>query len=320
MNATSSAMNEELKRKLHDYEVTPSQRMWDKIAAVLDEEMNAEFPQKLYDTEVTPPARTWNKIAASLETGNQVEYPAKLYNLEIAPPAVTWEKISAVLDKENSLPQISSKRKTVPFVRYAVAASIIGVVAFGALKLLNQKSANRAVAIKTDIPQNTSPIIIQPDSQKNSSAQTVPAPSNNLPKEGTVLVKTNVVSKRKSSAQQTGYMTQLADVSTGVTNSSALNFQQASLRGEIPGNCPLISDVDRYLMFMNPDGYLIRMSKKLAEALGCFYTNGNSEEYKQCQEQIKKWRDKIAQSPATSSPGNFMDILDIIKSLQDNEL
>jgi hypothetical protein len=43
------------------------------------------------------------------------------------------------------------------------------------------------------------------------------------------------------------------------------------------------------------------------------------EEYRQCQEQIKKWRDKIAQSPSSSSPNNFMDLLDIIRTVQDKE-
>ena len=115
-------------------------------------------------------------------------------------------------------------------------------------------------------------------------------------------------------------MTQMVDPTTVSVNSTTSDFQQASLRGEVPGDCPLVSDADRYLMFTNPDGYLIRMSRKLAETLGCIYTKGNSREYKQCQEQIKKWRDKIAQSPATSSPDNFMGILDIIKSAQENKL
>jgi len=320
MNATSSAMNEELKRKLHDYEVTPPERTWNKIAAALNKEINAEFPQKLYEAEVIPPAGTWNKIAASLEAGAQDLYPAKLYNLEVAPPAKTWEKISALLNEEKIIPRISSKRKIIPFVRYAVAACIIGIVAFGAFRLLNRQTTGPSLAGKTILPQSTSPTLIQPGKENNSSAQTIPAASNNLPKERTALAKTNVDSKRKFPTQQTGYMTQLADATTGLTNSSSLNFQQASLRGEVPGNCSLISETDRYLNFMNPDGYLIRISKKLAETLGCYYTNGNSEEYKQCQEQIKKWRDKIAQSSATSSPGNFMDILDIIKSVQDKEL
>ncbi|HEV8284238.1 MAG TPA: hypothetical protein VGQ09_08000 [Chitinophagaceae bacterium] len=319
MNATSSDMSEELKRKLYYYEVNPPEIMWSRIASALDEEINAEFPQKLYEAELTPPSGVWNKITAALETDIQEEYPAKLYNLEVAPPAGAWEKISDALDEEKAIPKIPPKRKIVPFVRYAAAACIIGIIAFSTFKLLNKKTSEQARTGKVIIPQNISPTVTPPESQ-NSSAQTVPAPSNNLPKEVTVLAKTNAVPKRKPLRQQTGYMTQMADATTGLHNSTALNFQQAGLLGNIPGSNSLVSDADRYLMFMNPDGYLIRISKKLAEALGCFYTNGNSEEYKQCQEQIKKWRDKIAQSSATSSPDNFMDILDIIKSVQDNEL
>jgi hypothetical protein len=313
-------MSEELKRKLYDFEVNPSEKMWNKIAVALDEEINAQFPQKLYEAEVNPPNDTWNKIASALETGIKDEYPSKLYNLEVAPPADTWQKISAAIEEENTLPRIPSKRRVIPFVKYAVAACFIGVIAFGALKLINRKTINRAVAEKTVAPQPASPIGIPPDTTKNSSVQPAPVLSNNLPKQGTALVKANVVSRKKSFTQQTGYMTLLADASTGVTNASALNFQQASLRvGEVPGNCAAISEEDRYLNFMNPDGYLIRISKKLAEALKCYYPTQRTKD-NLCDEQIKKWRDKIAQSPASSSPDNFMDVLNIIKAAQDKEL
>jgi hypothetical protein len=113
-------------------------------------------------------------------------------------------------------------------------------------------------------------------------------------------------------------MTQMAATFPSANGSKSISdFSQISLKGDIPGNCSLISDADPYLMFVNPDGYLIRISKKLAETLGCIYTNGNSDEYNRCQDQIKKWRDKIAQSPATSSPDNFMDILNVIKTVQE---
>jgi hypothetical protein len=315
MSVTGNVMSEELKRRLYNYEENPSGRIWDKIAASLDEEINAKFPQRLYEAEVTPPADAWNKIATAVE---KEEYPTKLYNLEVAPPSGAWQKISDALDDDETLPQIPSKRRVVPFMRYAVAASVIGILAFGALKLINQKTGS-SVAVKTTMPQRATPTTIQPNtnSQKDSSVQTATALSNNLPKPGVALVKASVAS-RKRSVQQGAYMTLLANASAG-ENPSAGAFQHASLRGEVPGNCPVISDADRYLSFMNPDGYLIRMSKKLADALGCYYTNGNSEEYRQCQEQIKKWRDKIAQSPASSSPNNFMDLLDIIRTVQDKE-
>ena len=114
-------------------------------------------------------------------------------------------------------------------------------------------------------------------------------------------------------------MTLLADASEGPTNSSARQFQHASLKvAEVPGNCAAISEEDRYLSFMNPDGYLIRISKKLAEALKCYLPTDAQDT--PCDEQIKKWRDKIAQYPASASPDNFMDVLNMIKAAQDKEL
>src|SRR4030095_4570599 len=263
MSVTDNVMSEELKRKLYNYEESPSGRIWDKISASLDEEINAEFPQKLYEAEVTPPADAWNKIVTAVEKD---EYPTKLYNLEVAPPSGAWQKISDALDDKEALPGIPSKSRVVPFLRYAIAASVIGVLAFGALKLINQKTGS-SVAVKTTVPQSVTPTDIQSNtkSQKDSSGQTATALSNNLPKPGAALVKANASKKR--SIQQAPYMTLLANASAG-ENPSAGGFQQASLSGEVPGNCPVISDADRYLSFMNPDGYLIRMSKKLADALG----------------------------------------------------
>ena len=42
-------MSGELKRKLYDYEVTPSEKMWSRIASALDEEITGDFPQTLYE-------------------------------------------------------------------------------------------------------------------------------------------------------------------------------------------------------------------------------------------------------------------------------
>ncbi len=309
-------MSEEMKRKLYNYEVIPPGTMWNKISAALNEEINAGFPQKLYEIEVTPPAAIWNKIVFELEN-NLTEFPTKLYNLEVDPPSKSWEKIISALNEGKVLYKIPSKKTIIPFVRYAAAACLIGLVTLGAIKFFNKRTTNHSVAVKTILPQE-SPQSITPDSKKKSSSEMIPAATNNLPKEGITLAKTNV-SRKRNQQQSAGYMTQtvnpaIENASPSFTNS----FQQTVLRGSIPGSHPIVSDGDPYLMFLNPDGYLIRISKKLAETLGCIYTKGNSEGYKQCEDQIKKWRDRIAQSPASSSPDNFMDILDIIKSVQDN--
>ena len=309
-------MGDDLKKKLYDYEADPPGTVWSRISALLDEDNAARFPAALHDLEVVPPDESWNKISKALESSNEGKYAEELYRLEVVPPSSTWQKISSVLDEEKPVAQISSPRKIILIMKYAAAACLIGAVTLGAFKLLNQKTPAAPTALKTELPPKDPVVTVQPSNEEKSSAQINPVPSNNLPKEG-ASVAINSSSKKRFPVQQAGSMTQLASVSSAVANNSPVNFQQASLKGNIPGNCSLISESDPYLMFMNPDGYLIRISKKLAETLGCFYSNGNSDQYRQCEDQITKWRDKIAQSPA-SSPDNFLDLIDIIRSVQDN--
>src|SRR5215831_7015674 len=160
-------MSDELKKKLYDYEVSPPIAAWDKIAAALDEQVSAEFSKKLYNLEAVPQNNVWDKIAKELETEEQEKYSLKLYNLEIDPPAKAWEKISVALDEKNNLLQIPSKRKIIPFIKYAAAACVIGIIAFGAIKLLNEKTSTHAVASKTVLPQKNSSSD-QPADQKKS--------------------------------------------------------------------------------------------------------------------------------------------------------
>jgi len=306
-------MSEKLKRKLYNYEPDPPEVVWSRIVTTLDQEVDAEFPERLYALEVIPPPDTWNKIEKGLEQENKEQYLAKLYNIEVAPPPQAWNKILMLLDRRKSLPGTPKKGRIVSFVRYVAAACIIGVIAFAAFKILNQTTGNRRVAIKTVAPQKDSS-----STSNHPTQQPIPSLSNNLPKESSSLAQIETKHRKKTLPEAATYMTQMAATFPAAAGSKSVSdFSQISLKGDIPGNCSLISDADPYLMFVNPDGYLIRISKKLAETLGCIYNNGNSAEYNRCQDQIKKWRDKIAQSPGTSSPDNFMDILNVIKTVQE---
>jgi hypothetical protein len=187
-------------------------------------------------------------------------------------------------------------------------------MAFAAFQFLNTRKGH-SVAGVTVVPPK-SPETVNPAEQKNSASQETVV-SNNLPKED--ISKTNKPQRKKTLLQQTGYMTQLANPTIADINSQpSENFQQAVLRGEVPGNCALISETDPYMTFMNPEGYLIRISKKLAETLGCVYTNKGPQDNSPCESQINEWRNRIAQSPVNSSTDNFMDVLNIIKSTQNN--
>lgn len=317
-------MSEELKKKLFNYEENPPSTVWDQIATALNEEIPAAFPKKLYDAEVTPPEGNWEKIAAVLDTPAADPYPVKLLNLEVEPPAAVWSGIAAALDEEKTLPQIPAKRRINPFIKYAAAACLIGLIAFGAVRIINSSSSNTTTPeAKVDNNKNNTPantVTLTPEQQQPQN-NTEEKPSNNLPEPKVVLASNENKQQHKVYSETRTYMTEGADVSYASNLGSESDFQRLSLRGNLPVMKTLVEDdANRYLMFMNTDGYFIRMSKKLAEALGCLYTNGNSEEYRQCQERVKKWREKIAQSPVTPSADNFMDILDLIKSIENNDL
>ncbi len=278
----------------------------------LGEEKSASFPEKLNALEIEPSSSVWHKIQSSLNKEVIEKFPSRLYNLEIDPPAGMWQKISASIYHEVII-QKKQTQKTVLFVRYAVAASLAGAIIFAGIKFFNKNTNDNSIVKQIFQPKKKSVSdtlqedIPQIRFEKNLSV------TNSFPKEK-FLAKADVFSSPQ--IDYPGYMTQTPDILHADANQiSEANFHASDLQENISDNA-----ASRYLLIINPDGYFVRISKKLADALGCFYKTGNSEEYKQCQEQIKKWREKIAQSPTAISTDNFMDVVDMIKSLQDKEL
>ncbi len=72
---------------------------------------------------------------------------------------------------------------------------------------------------------------------------------------------------------------------------------------------------DRYVMLMTPDGNIIRVAKKWSDLLCCV---SGEEQDADCKDQLKKWQQKMAASSLAPSPGNFMDILGLVNSLNEN--
>jgi hypothetical protein len=311
MNKKSNVMSDELKKKLYDYEVKPPDGLWNKISGVLDDE-NVHLAQKLYDAEFAPQAEIWGKISTELDIAEIENYPARLYRFEANPPSYGWQKVSDALEETNSIHEVIPKRKISLFIRYAAAACLVGIIAFCTLKFINYQTHGHLISDKAVVHKNSLPVHVP-----QQPGETLPAVHNNLPEEGTLLAQAN--GPVKSIAQRIRFVKPQVSGETITDDNSSLacDFEQASLNGDIPGNCPVVSDADRYSTYVNPDGYLIRISKKLGETLGCNYTHENTEKNDPCESQIKKWSDKISQTPNAPGPDNFMNIVNIIRSVQD---
>jgi hypothetical protein len=274
-----------LKNKLNNYEVTPPAAAWDKIAAALDEsEIGAAFPSRLYDMELSPPLAAWDNIHSSLS-------PAEA-------------------------PVVPMKKKAPFFIRYAAAAAIIAIAAFVIIKWTGNTSGTEQVAETqhTDIKDTG----ISSQSNRPAADQVSPSipeqvPAIAIPEKNESLIAFNKQPAKINNTQ--GSRRAIAEANYDYVETYADQYTNPiyAYQDHVP------SLADRYIMLMTPEGNLIRMSKKWENLVCCV---SGEEQDADCKSKLKQWQEKMAASPAATSPGNFLDILSLIGSLDEvsNEL
>lgn len=300
--------------------------MWQRIASELDDADNGlQYPEALRTLTVDAPAGTWNKIRTSLDQEETLSQTAgeKLLALEITPPARAWQQIAASLDTEAGSTPIT--KKPFPLFRYAAAAAITGLLAWGGIALFSNKPAG-SLALREEQAG------VQPGNNKLPEQNTPATLPENNPEQNNADVANAAEEARNDAALEQSKQTfARLDVNTASKIKAAADFYfaepeaSANTRGlhigddnDVPQYTPTPnSEPSRYIMLMTPDGNIIRMSKKLSDLVCCV---SGEEQDKACREQMQKWREKLACSPATHSPGNFMDILSLAHALQqDNQ-
>jgi hypothetical protein len=317
--------------KIQNYELTPPANSWEKIAGELDDlYLTQQFPSTLYNTEIAPPVNAWAAISAALdEVATVNRFPSTLYNLEAAPPLAAWDKIEAALDQQEARP-IPQRKRIIPFVRYAAAAVILGALAFGSLRLINGSSTKEQELATGDnqIPANKQVITTPPATIENRPGTEI-APLSDEDNDARALEESKQtyasldgsVRKRLKRVNQE-FLALPADPILIAANFNPAHTYEDLDCSEVttPSFAHFNSSIDiagRYALLMTPDGHVIRISKKLGELVCCV---SGEEQDDHCVDQLKKWRQKIADSPVTPSPGNFMDILDLLHTLKDGSL
>lgn len=257
---------------------------------------------RLYNAEQTPPPNVWDKITTALDESHIADqFPSKLYNAEATVPAAAWDKITEALDAEDT-PVIPMRRKSPVFVRYAAAIAVLLVITFGIVKWnSNTESAD-------------------PGKVASSKDTTVPGNKPLInPSETNVAV--NSGTEEYDTAEESPVTISTAQVKTAAyirKQKTNYNFSEdvGSAIAMYAYNEPAQNLSDRYVMLMTPNG-IVRMSKKLGDIICCV---AGEEQDDECKDQIKRWQEKLATSPGAASAGNFLDILNMVSSLNEPEL
>lgn len=303
-----------IQHKLLNIETTPPEGVWQKIAEDLDDAGSGfQFPNKLKELVIAAPAGLWGKIGRSLDqealSGSASE---KLFDAEATPPAAAWNKIATALDITGK--EAGSARRRIPlFWKYAVAAAILGFLAFGSLQLFNSGKAAKDTAADKPLPSiealthATAGIDAATDEEDNiiNTSMDDQEARNDAALEASkkTYAKLNITGARKADIAAFRFDDYISPGDINIHSSSG--YEEAVSAEE--------TGAGRYIVLMTPDGHFIRVSKKLGSLLCCV---SGEEQDKDCRSMVDTWKKQLACSDA-SHPGNFMDILNLVSSLQD---
>ncbi|HMR91151.1 MAG TPA: anti-sigma factor [Chitinophagaceae bacterium] len=272
---------------------------------------------KMYDYEVTPPAQVWEKVAAALdEAALHQDFPKKLYEATASPPAGVWENISKELEAEvqEAAPVVTLHKRFVSWVRYAAAAVLITGIAFAVYRITAvSPSANEDAFASAQTKQETDTNNTLPAAPSGITAETAPAAANDN-KTTTAANNIAYTSQKRNSQRATtaSYSDEATDqpVYAALSRGTADDWRSNPLYA-YEDHVPDLSD--RYILLMTPEGKLIRVSKKLGDLVCCV---AGEEQDDDCKNKLKKWQQKLAEMPVSSAPGNFLDILNMVTSLE----
>ncbi len=335
-----------LQQTLLNAEVPPPQSVWEKIAVSLDEQeadeplrtqilaMEAEAPaqawlqiepalddlalqQKLLAVEETVPPLVWDAIDAELAADAfDTKVAGILQQTEVAPPPSNWNVIEQQLQKSEPAKIISINKNNSRVIRLAIAAAVTGVLAWGGYRLLNTdnsetESVSLAAVTTTPAQQLTTTTPAANDSNTIAADETA----------DTEVVRRAAIKERIK--QKSSLNDAVAYVETPDHNLQNTVAYQGIHHTAADANANTNGFAEnQYYVILNENGELVRVSKKINN-LKCAVTNGSTQvdattalQSKECNEQIKKWREKMAFAAAISASAGDIDLNELVNSTE----
>lgn len=297
-------MSEQIRHTLLNHEVPPPPAAWERILSEL-REMDAlkSAGQQLAAAEVIPAPHNWNHILSGLE---DIRIGEQLAQAEQAPPCGTWDKIARELDAAEQ-PAI---KKIAPWWRYAAAAAIVITIGLGINRMVQPGIKGEETAIHQDTPPAINPGKQDPAKETlDELVAAAPSASEDARNDAALEASKKTYAKleypaKKMAREVSGFY---FNTYAGEAGTRGLTEEETVLPDQKPA--------DRYITLMTPDGNIIRVSKKLGGMVCCI--SGEADD-PACTDQLKKWREKIIDSPLGHSADSFLDLLLLINTAEEN--
>lgn len=282
-------MNASWNDRVRNSEATPPPAAWQNIAERLENDAY-EWKDNIYESEVTPPSSAWQNIEAVLDTS----WPERVKESVIDPPKETWPAIENRLDDHKVIP-INRKRFSI-----AAAAAAVLVIAAGLLFFLNKP------AVQQD-SSNTGIVTVQPQTKTQDNIK----PSTPVPEPE--IVASNAATGQMQPAVQIRPAKKVVAKTNRADTKSGNSLVLASL-----------SRQDKtYITICGPKDEPVQLSSKFLPVVGVQNHHlqvddllTGCEDWKQ---KLCEWREKMINSSLVPGTGNFLDILDLTRTLSEEK-
>jgi hypothetical protein len=257
--------------------------------------MSNQLQHKLFNYEAPPPEGAWNNIAASLDENVSLILSEKLYQYEETPSSIVWQNISSQLDNS-----VSEQAKVVPFyiqyrrpLKYSGAVAIFIFLAVVTSLFISKKTESEVP------PQGISNATTQKDTSK---------PLSNVSEENHPLAQLSEKNKPEYliTKSKVSIIRQEEDQTSSPSSFESFLPQQAEKNEMVSSSV----SSDKYMMYSDGDGNVVRLPKKIFNAFAC------PTEDVMCKQKLQRLKEKFAASAMTA---DFTGVLQILKSLQENQ-
>lgn len=283
--------------------------IWDNISIEIDD---AEMGREILQLEKEVPPFVWENIQKELA---EKEYDNKiataLLSVEENAPVEVWQKIERGL-QINAGRLIHLKPYVSKVIRIA-AVLMFGVAIWSLVQLLKKSTT-----------QDSPIAIVQPATE----------PSTTEPKEEIIQVPVQVQQKETEQITKRSAIKKSVKQSLKESNSVAMNTV-VTHNDEVLQSAPKLHykskntnteqvafAENQYLMVLNENGDLIRVSKKIS-TMQCAKQETEMPvdavavlQNRNCDEQIKRWQEKMAFSTSVSPSAGYIDINDLLHSIE----
>ncbi len=288
--------------------------------------MSANWKNRVQNYSEVPPQGTWENIAQILDADTKAtkSWIERVNNYEEDAPAFVWQNIENALDKpETKIVSINKNRNIYKFAAAAVFASLLATGIWMYTQSNNtDDNTNNIAEVNSSKTNNVKPPQKTDIAENTTSSNASETQESKLPTAQVVIEK-----KELKKVQQKTKDIEIDNSDVALAKDPFENDNQkiTPSNGQLNNNPDLMNVPNTYVTVAGPNGQLVKVSSKFSKLLG-LVNDGKADKEKLdviidqskfWSTKFKQWRDKMLHNNITTSPDNFMDIIELMKVVEE---